>query len=194
MKNKRPHMSNSDTEQVQVPVGLLFAGLENAYDRLLSAIGYDEAFQAVFEILHWLVSLDDRYGRHTGDGVHWLDAATKGRRPDGPASGTVALKALMYARNSVHHRWADAVYWTEGAEFPIRLQPGQGFGEWRWRPNIPPPRNPKGRDEYDRTMAGRSVRLSIEHVAAGLGVNAHLVGCDMPSWIVASDQHPGERQ
>ena len=179
-------MGNSDTEQVQVPAGLLFTGLENAYNRLLSAAGHDEAFHAVFEALNWLVSLDDRFRADTGDQADWLDVATKDGRPHGPAAGSVALKALRYARNSVHHRWADAVYWTEGAEFPIRLQPGQRFGEWRWKPNIPPPDRPKG-NEYNQTMAGRSVRLSIEHVAAVLGMNAHLVGCDTPSWIVGPD-------
>ena len=167
-----------------VPCDWMFNGLERAYDRLVAASDDEQAYHAIFEALNWLVSLDDRFGTETGDRGAWLNRATEGRRPDGTAAGTEALRGLRYVRNSVHHFWADAVYWTEGAEFPVRLDPGQPFGEWRWNADIPEPDNNRGRDQYRRTIVGQSVRLTIEHAAAIFGMNAHLIGCEKPAWII----------
>jgi hypothetical protein len=70
------------------------------------------------------------------------------------------MAGLRYARNSVHHQWADALRLDEGGvsfplEFPVR------FSDWYWRREIPPPRNRKGELEYNRLLAGEPTRNAL---------------------------------
>jgi hypothetical protein len=105
----------------------------------------EDAFHALFEALSWAASLDELLGF-----------------PD----DSPVLRGLRFARNRVHHQWANAL-WLDpgGAEFPMRLP--FAFFEWRWRgaEQLPPGRNVRGRPVYQQHLAGRPARRSLDAVA-----------------------------
>jgi hypothetical protein len=73
-------------------------------------------FFALFETLNWCVSLDD-YAREwwAPDGVAlgwaWRERA-------GGVELVGLLNAVRYARNLVHHQWADALALEDGVRIP----------------------------------------------------------------------------
>jgi hypothetical protein len=109
----------------------MFSGYDQALRRLEAAVGGTEpapAFIALFEALNWAVALDDRAGEHWAPegktlGFGWRDRA----------QGAYRMRAVRFARNSVHHQWSDALRLHEiPRALPMSL-PARCF-EWRWRP------------------------------------------------------------
>ena len=88
-------------------------GYRQALERFHAArLGSDAstAFMPLFEALSWVASLDER-----------LDYPDLGE-----------LRGLRFARNRVHHQWADALWLDDaGAQFPVSFP--MAFFEWRWQ-------------------------------------------------------------
>jgi hypothetical protein len=108
----------------------MFDGYDQALTRLESAVRGTEptpAFIALFEALNWAVALDDRAGEHWAPegktlGFGWRDRVQDAYR----------MRAIRFARNSVHHQWSDALNLHEGGiSLPTSL-PARFFA-WRWR-------------------------------------------------------------
>jgi hypothetical protein len=142
----------------QVSGKTLFNGFNAAYDRFMDSgrmsTKPDDAFFPIFEALSWAASLDDRLGIEL--------SATKRKDWNWHANfpqGDV-LVGVRYARNAVHHQWADALYLTSGAELPAVL-PAPLF-EWRWRQELPATRGRRGRQEYGALVAGAPARMTLD--------------------------------
>ena len=140
-----------------ISIETLFGGLDGALERLLIARNRQnvgEIFVAVFEVLNWVYSIDDRLRKDRGE--RWYKKVRNGS----------IVRAVRFARNRVQHQWADAFIRTGGAEFPIQFP--SAFHEWRWKERAelptPPPTMPdkQGASAYDSGLAGQSVRLTIE--------------------------------
>lgn len=117
-----------------VTVSVQVHGLREAVQRLEAAAADPENWRGMylplFETLNWAASLDDRVG------VVWRPSG--GDRKLGPSwrervSGGEVVTAIDWARNIVHHQWADA----------LRLDPA-GHGLY------PSPDLLPGRDLYPR--------------------------------------------
>lgn len=143
----------------RVRAGRLFDGYDQALNRLLGALTLtnpDSTFFGLFETLNWSVALDDVIGetwRPDGnrEGLEWRTRVTGGELMDG----------IRYARNRVHHQWADAL-WHEhhdGGVLPF------GGHSWLWRPldELPSPSkgraSTRGQDAY-RDMLARDSRVA----------------------------------
>lgn len=127
-----------------VAPGTLLRGLREAATRFEDASrgGDSEAtFLPLFEALNWTVSLDERLGY-----------------PRSPV-----LRGLRYARNRVHHQWADALEITPGRGLPFALP--TILGDWSWRQSLPPGRDSRGEAEYEAYLAGRAARATLNSVS-----------------------------
>jgi hypothetical protein len=110
----------------------------------------EQAFFAIFEALNWAAAIDHRVGTTLGTGERWASSY---------AEGSYAL-GFRYARNVVHHEWADALFADlSGFVIPSPL-PARLF-EWRWRIALPSTRE-RGRAEYEAHLAGQPVRFTLE--------------------------------
>lgn len=136
-------------------------GFESAGARFRDAItGHDPvvAYVPLFEALNWAVALDDRIKdiwAPDGKPLGWAWRV----RAEG---GAELLAGLRYARNSVHHHWADALRLDrDGRAYPKRY-PVRYF-EWLWRDvaDIPAPSQPHGRDVYKSDLAGRPAEVTL---------------------------------
>ena len=115
-------------EGVRVKAGQLLRGYEQALHRLLRALNEENVeptFFGLFEALNWAVALDDVIGetwRPAGEPepFTWRSRVTGGELMDG----------VRYARNRVHHQWADALRLEhrDGGILPF------GGHSWLWRP------------------------------------------------------------
>jgi hypothetical protein len=104
-----------------------------------------DAFIPLFEALNWAASIDERMGF--------------------PA--LPELRGLRFARNRVHHQYADALWLDEsGAQLPTPLP--AAFFEWRWRSQLPPGRNSNGEEDYRNRLADVPARLTLDRVWAYL--------------------------
>jgi hypothetical protein len=146
----------------RVVTGQLFRGYAAALTRFESASREqdpDPGFFALFESLNWAVALDDHVRevwRPNGKKLDWQWRAFAG--------GTELqdlLNGVRYARNLVHHHWADALFKDDGgARFPMRFP--VVFFTWAWRAADDLPAHPDGkkphvirnRDAYERRLAG----------------------------------------
>jgi hypothetical protein len=125
-----------------VPLSTLIRGYARAFDRFKEASANrdrpDEVFIALFEALNWATSIDERLCY-----------------PDNRA-----LRGVRYARNRVHHKWADALTPGEGQEITVSRPPlrisGWSF-DWLWREpeDLPEARSSKGESEYRSLLANR---------------------------------------
>jgi hypothetical protein len=136
----------------------ILAGFEQAFARFMDArLGNDPdpAFFALFETLNWLSAVDQRLGLEL--------SATPGRRDDDWCDAFLRgrmLRAVRFARNSVHHQWADALQLdTSGAAWPVHW-PMASF-EWRWRNRLPGSRDRAGAQLYAEQLAGQPARLTL---------------------------------
>ncbi len=119
--------------------------------------------RGTFECLNWIVSLDDRVGAIWAPDGTPLGAAWRDR-----LGGDAHLSAgIRFARNRVHHQWADAIARRDGFRYPRRYP--RGFVEWTWRPaeDLPAGRYADGESVYRQSPAGQRVTDSL---AASLGV------------------------
>jgi hypothetical protein len=109
----------------------------------------------LYEALSWAVSIDDRFQSL------WAAARTNPAKwwSDGFAHGDT-VRGLRYARNRVHHQWADALWLSHsGFSFPISFP--LAFIEWRWRPELPPGRGEEFKAEYEQHVAASPARVTL---------------------------------
>lgn len=135
-----------------VSIETLLAGYQQALHRWMAGprinTAPDQAFFAIFEALNWAVAVDDR-----------LKVALPCQWPSAyDDQGYVA--GFRYARNAVHHDWADAL-WLDlrGALLPTPLP--FGFFEWCWRPALRSSKD-RGLAEYRTHLSGKPVRFTLE--------------------------------
>ncbi len=154
----------------------LLGGFEDARERfdVARTTGRREpGFRALFETLSWVVSLDELIAVRLGDG--WW----------GQTSGGRVVRAVRFARNRVHHQWAEAVSFdvigvihADTVFSADTLIAASGDTAWRWRPvsTLPPPDpdypDPKGERFYDELLAGEPSQNAL---AALSGVFARVV-------------------
>lgn len=119
-------------------------------DRQVLAI---EWTNAVFEALNWSVTLDERI-RHESKGEDWTVGI----------DGGSVIRALRYARNSVHHDWSAAL--DIGLDPDEFLAPHATVFGITWVDELPARRpDRRGAAAYADTLAGRNVGETL--LAAG---------------------------
>jgi hypothetical protein len=112
-----------------------------ASDRVFTA----EWSAAIFESLNWSVSLDERLRRDL-QGRDWTTDVD---------NGTV-VRAMRYARNSVHHDWAAAL--DHGPQPPENVSRHEAVFDLTWVEKLPSGRpDPKGAASYADALAGEKV-------------------------------------
>jgi len=108
---------------------------------------------AVFEALNWSVTLDERL-RHDSEGRDWTA---------GIGGGSV-IRALRYARNSVHHDWSSAL--ELGLAPDEFLAPHSTVFDITWVDELTAERpDRRGAAAYAEALAGRNVGETL--LAAG---------------------------
>ncbi len=150
-------------EPEPIPPSLLIAGYEQACQRFYAVMHSEdraETFPPLFEALSWAVSIDDRFQSL------WAAARTNPAKwwSEGFAHGDT-VKGVRYARNRVHHQWADALWLSRsGFSFPISFP--LAFMEWRWRPELPPGRGDEFKAEYEQHVAASPARVTLGDLSA----------------------------
>ena len=153
------------SEQMTVKFETLLNGYLAAHDRFKEARltqDAEAASQPLFEALNWAVVMDDHVRLSWRPEGEILDYQWRDRLEG--ESGDI-VKGIRFARNRVHHQWADALRLSEGGaqssfEFPLV------FHEWSWisADEIPLGKNNndnRGIDEYRSTLQGKAARLSL---------------------------------
>jgi hypothetical protein len=126
----------------RVVAGQLIRGYTGAVERFKIGVRQQDAepgFCALFEALNWAVAVDDFIREvwvPNGKPLNW-----KWRAFMGGDELAELLDGSRYARNLVHHPWADALRLEEGAQFPMRFP--VVFHTWLWRnpDELPEPRD-----------------------------------------------------
>ncbi len=164
---------------------VLLAGFEKAVDRFHDAsVGRDAVatFHPLFEALNWATALDDQVGVHWAPagsplGWEWRSRAHEGRY----------VQAVRFARNRVHHQWADALNRTEGATWPLRWP--TAWHEWRWRVSVdlPDGRDERHRDVYDELLGDQPARYALDALSTAYRQLAELLE---PQLANSQDQRP----
>jgi hypothetical protein len=153
----KPYVDNSVTFR------MVLAGYRSAVGRYNTGrLTQDVAatYHPLFEALNWAVALDDQTRARwspQGKPLNW------GWR-DKIDSGDY-VRAVRFARNRVHHQWADALeLTTDGFTFPITFP--MVFHEWRWRRSVDLPVGDDSRDEatYDRLLANHPARHILQQL------------------------------
>jgi hypothetical protein len=139
----------------------LALGFHGALERFEAAAptDADAAFVPLFEMLNWATAIDDRAAEDFapdggGDrmpGKGWEQRLT----------GREVVRGIRFARNVVHHRWADAVIWCED--------------EWRWRASAELPPRREGRADYERELAGKPVLETLRALDSTFAQIAYLL-------------------
>jgi hypothetical protein len=154
-------------EGARVRSGVLIRGYVEAAERFQTAAGGrdpDAAFFALFEALNWAVAVDDLLGEvwrpaGTREGYDWRARVPNAEVMDG----------VRYARNLVHHHWADAVGLEDrGATFPLRFPVRFFFWLWRAADELPPPTrrwDKARRSAYESQLAGRNAEDTLASLA-----------------------------
>ena len=77
------------------------------------------------------------------------------------------MRGLRFARNRVHHQYADALWLDRrGMVLPTTL-PTQFF-EWRWREDLPPGKDNRNREAYEAHLGGQPARFTLDVVGERL--------------------------
>jgi hypothetical protein len=108
----------------------------------------EDAFHALFEVLSWAACVDERLNFPN----------------DSPE-----LRGLRFARNRVHHQWANALWLDQsGLSFPITFP--MVFFEWRWRLAVELPEGRASPDEqpYAQHLQGQPARVTLHFVGGYL--------------------------
>lgn len=163
----KPYADNTVTFRV------LLAGYRSALQRFHDArLASDAAvtYHALFEALNWAVALDDQVRAHWSPrgkplDWNWRDEVGEGGH----------VRAVRFARNRVHHQWADALELAEGFAFPTTFP--LVFHEWRWRPSVdlPPRDDDRDQDIYDKLLARQPARYVLDALNAQYGLLADLL-------------------
>jgi hypothetical protein len=133
---------------------LLIRGFELAsrrFNELIRCTDPDAIFMPLFEALNWAVSIDDRlkdsWEAEPRSMKWWTEGFTHGE----------VVNGVRFARNRVHHQWADAL----GPTYARTLDFPAGFIEWRWHRTLPPGRDTTFEPEYEARVAGNPARLTL---------------------------------
>jgi hypothetical protein len=170
-------------------------GFAQAFARLEAARAAEDAeaaFYALFESLDWAHAVDEYVarswrpdGRVEGDPPrlkpleHDLPPWWEWRRHPALGIGDTLwdiMQGLRYARNRIHHQWADALVTTDGRTYP-RVYPMR-FRSWVWRDveQLPTPSNASkeapGHKAYTKALAGRPAH----HTLAAIGETFTFLG------------------
>jgi hypothetical protein len=150
----KPYADNVVTFRV------LLAGYKAAVERFHDARVERDAvatFLPLFEALNWVTALDDQVGARwapagTALGWRWRDKIDEGH----------FVAAVRFARNRIHHQWADALELTDGLTFPVRWP--LAWHEWRWRASadLPAGKDERHRDVYDELLADQPARYALD--------------------------------
>jgi hypothetical protein len=150
-------------EPEPIPPSLLVAGYEQACQRFYAVMRSEDradTFPPLFEALSWAVSIDDRFqslwaAARTNLATWWSDGFAHGD----------TVRGVRYARNRVHHQWADAL-WLSRSGFSFPRSFPLAFIEWRWRPELPPGRGEEFKAEYEQHVAARPARVTLGDLSA----------------------------
>lgn len=142
-------------------LNLLLAGYAQALFRLEEAAKEDErgaSFYAAFEALNWATSVDDRIRAHWAPEGKPLGWGWRARVP-----GAEVMAGVRFARNRVHHHWADALYYnqTGGMTFPATFP--VVLSTWRWKAvaDLPPGDDDRGQDVYETHLQDESALKTL---------------------------------
>lgn len=145
----------------------MFDGFKGAAERFLAANDDPSAaYVSLFEALNWAVVLDARTaelwaprGVNDMPGWNWRSEIR----------GAVVLHGIRFARNAMHHDWAEVLQLG-----PTRLPSDRREAwarEWAWRPlsNLPPRgrAKPEGESVYVDELEGRPVRSTLVGLHSG---------------------------
>jgi len=117
-----------------------------------------DTFIPLFEALHWATSLELRIAEE------WPDrSSARDWYRSMPAGDTV--RAVRFARNRVHHQWAEAIIIEEAdRQLPARFAP------WRWQQQLPSGwPDPEGERLYRSELAGEPVLGALGRLLAVFG-------------------------
>lgn len=134
-------------------------GYQLAVDRFKqAAAGLDAvaAYAPLFEALSWAASIDLRLGKL------WIPDG-KPLKEDWPSriQGAEAVFGLRFARNTVHHDWADALRLDIGGRRYPRRYPLRYF-EWVWRDVDELPNEGRRRVAYeDQEVAQAAIGIPV---------------------------------
>lgn len=133
-------------------------------------------FIPLFEALNWAVSLDDRLASEWPDppGRDWHKKVSCGGR----------VRGLRYARNSVHHDWAQAIDLPQKyRHLPAR----RSIKSWRWTSALPLKspgfQDPDGERAYREKLVGECVVVTFAELFAGFGEALHYLSEHKPGAI-----------
>lgn len=155
-------------------------GYTSALRRFSKAAAGEDAVAAyvpLFDALNWAVSLDKRIKEVWAPEGTTLDYGWRARVP-----GAEALTGLRFARNIVHHNWADALRLdTEGRRYPRRY-PLRYF-EWVWRDmsDLPPTDKTRGDHTYRKLLAGQPAEHTLQVLGEAFEFVSQLVEPPVPS-------------
>jgi hypothetical protein len=145
-----------------VPMATLIEGYEQAMGRFLDVRNSRDpvaTFLPLFEALNWTVAIDSRFEKAWRcdplyrEGEWWSDGYIHGN----------TVKGVRFARNRVHHQWADALQMTTGTAFPLTFP--MTFMEWRWRIELPAGDSDQFKEHYDQEVASHPARVTLQNVA-----------------------------
>jgi len=147
-------------EDKVVTLAMMVGGYREALERLNEASASENpsaTFCPLFEALNWAVALDERISKLWAPagkplGLEWRDEA-----PDAKA-----MAGVRFARNRVHHNWADAIEVQSGLGFPLRFP--MNFVTWLWRgvEDLPTDRpDAVGEQVYADRLQGRPVSETL---------------------------------
>lgn len=127
---------------------MMVYGYAEALQRLEATIeskDADRSFHAVFESLNWATSVDDRIRKHWAPEGKALDWAWRSR-----VDGAELMAGVRFARNRVHHHWADAIYLNDTGGLTLPMTFPMHFSTWRWlaADDLPAGEDDQGRDVY----------------------------------------------
>jgi hypothetical protein len=140
-----------------VPISTFIQGFEQAARRFHDVMRETDplaTFIPLFDALGWAVAIDNRF-----QGA-WAVARTNPDKwwSDGFIHGDT-VKGVRFARNRVHHHWADALETTSGRSYPTTHR--KVYMEWRWRAELPPGLNDEFKEHYHQEVASHPARVTL---------------------------------
>lgn len=153
---------------MEISIDFLLSGFKEAYKRTRDTKNEkdpEKLFHCLFETLNWIVAIDDRLRSDKHDDS-WFDQY----RINGDEGNFI--RALRFARNRVHHQWADIVFNTPGGQLPMQLP--AALHEWRWEKlsNLPPAlphfADYEGKLLYLLLLEDQPARMALQKVASVL--------------------------
>lgn len=155
-------------------------GYKAAVERFRSVSGGQDAVAAyhpLFEALNWIASLDFRIGKF------WVpEGKSLGEEWHQRVDDALAIPGFRWARNAVHHDWANALELDpSGRRYPKRYP--RHYFEWLWRDatDLPPNSRTKGKEIYLESMAGTPAEATLNSLEAAFGFIVDCMEAPVPS-------------